>query len=316
MANKEKTPSIAPLHYKYPSIAAEDLPQVEDEVLEDKGITVIPSPKFTLFPITFKDEEIKTFEVLFFHRLLKRNYGYPSSIEWKEIKRETQEYENLIHIKANGIGKEWKYYVRTPSGGIIRIGTEKLHSVLKIFYVLPEGVSEPNEKQIKEGEKFISDLLTEGTRLKGQILNPWKEFEEGEGTQLYLLDNVFRRNYGSAELMLEDADEYEGTIYVEYKKYLQSIYDMEMDSEKNDYINKYLAGLGMFYRSIIIHYFLAFEGFVNLLYHAFLKKELKDQNLEQRLDIEMKVLLMPGLCNGLEMKCLAPNRRYLKTLSS
>jgi hypothetical protein len=37
---------------------------------------------------------------------------------------------------------------------------------VRIFYVLPEGVSEPNEKQIKEGEKFISDLLTEAMRLR------------------------------------------------------------------------------------------------------------------------------------------------------
>jgi len=315
MSEENKIPSIAPLHYKYPSIAAEDMPEVEDAILDEKGIMFIPSSKFTLFPITFKNEEIEAFEVLFFHRLLKRNYGYPSDIEWKEIKRETQGDENLIHIKATGIGKEWKYYVRTPSGGIIRIGTEKLHSVLKIFHVLPEGVSEPNEKQIKEGEKFVSDLLMEATRLKGQILNPRKEFEEGEGTQLYLLDNVFRRNYGSAELMLEDADEYEDTNYAEYQKYLQNIYDMEEDSEKTALIDKYLAGLGMFYRSIIIHYFMAFEGFVNLLYHSFGKKELKqlkDPPGEQRLDIEMKVLLMPGLCNGFKNEMVSPDSEIFK----
>jgi hypothetical protein len=78
------------------------------------------------------------------------------------------------------------------------------------------------------------------------------------------------------------------------------------------YICKYLAGLGMFYRSIIIHYFLAFEGFVNLLYHAFLKKELKGQNLEQRLDIEMKVLLMPGLCNGFRNEMHSPDSEIFK----
>lgn len=265
MSEKDRIPSIAPLHYKYQSIAPEDMPEVEEAVLEENGVKFKPSTKFTLFPIIFKNEEIEAFEVLFFHRLLKRNYGNPSSIEWKEIKRESREDENGIHIKATGLGKEWRYYVRTPSEGIIRIGTEKLHSVLKIFHLLPEGVPEPNERQMKEGEKFVSDLLMEATRLKGQILNPRKEFEEGEGTQLYLLDNVFRRNYGSAELMLEDAEEYEDTIFAEYEKYLQSIYNMEEDSEKTASIDKYLAGLGMFYRSIIIHYFMAFEGFVNLL---------------------------------------------------
>jgi hypothetical protein len=315
MTEKNNIPSIAPLHYKYPSIAKEDIPQVEEAILDEKGVKFIPSGKFSLFPITFKNEEIEAVEILFLHRLLKRNYGYPSDIEWKEIKRETEEGENLIHIKATGIGREWKYYVRTPSGGIIRIGTEKLHSVLKIFHVLPEGISEPNGKQIKEGEKFVSDLLMEATRLRGQILNPRKEFEEGEGTQLYLLDNVFGRNYGSAELMLEDADEYEETNFAEYQKYLQSIYDMEEVSEKTALIDKYLAGLGMFYRSIIIHYFMALEGFVNLLYHAFGKKELKelkDRNLEQQLDIEMKVLLMPGLCNGFRNEMLSPESEVFK----
>ncbi|MDI6764830.1 MAG: hypothetical protein QME83_17645, partial [Thermodesulfobacteriota bacterium] len=69
MSNKDKIPSIAPLHYKYPSLSAENMPD-----------------KFILFPITFRNEEIEEFEVLFFHRLLKRNYGFPS--DWEEIKRE------------------------------------------------------------------------------------------------------------------------------------------------------------------------------------------------------------------------------------
>ncbi len=312
MIEKSKIPSIAPLHYKYPAVAAEIIPQVEEAILDEKGVKFVPTGKFTLFPITFKAEETEAFEVLFFHRLLKRNYGYPSDIEWQEIKRETEESENLTHIKATGLGKEWKYYVRTPSGGIIRIGTEKLHSVLKIFHVLPQGVSEPNETQIKEGEKFVSDLLIEATRLKDQILNPQKEFDEEEGIQLYLLDNVFKRCYGSAELMLEDVDEYENTILTEFRRYMPSVYAGEdMNPEKNAYIDKYLVGLGMFYRSIIIHYFLALEGFVNLLYHAFLKKEFKGKKLdgqpiEERLDIEMKVLLMPGLCNGFRNEMLSP----------
>jgi hypothetical protein len=81
MSEENKIPSIAPLHYKYPSIAAEDMPEVEEVILTQNGVKFIPSTKFTLFPITFKTEEIEAFEVLFFHRLLKRNYGYPSNIE-------------------------------------------------------------------------------------------------------------------------------------------------------------------------------------------------------------------------------------------
>lgn len=323
MTEKNKIPSIAPLHYKYPSIAKEDIPQVEEAILDEKGVKFAPTGKFTLFPITFKIEEIEAFEVLFLHRLLKRNYGYPSDLEWEEIKRETEEGENITHIKTTGIGKEWKYYVRAPSGGTIRIGTERIHSVLKIFHVLPEGVSEPDEKQIREGEKFVSDLLIEARRLTGaDLLNPQKEFEEGEGLQLYLLDNVFKRCYGSAELMLEDADEYEATNYAEFERYTQNIYDWgevgRQTPEEEALSDKYLAGLGMFYRSIIIHYFLALEGFVNLLYHAFLKKEFKGkkldgQTIEERLDIEMKVLLMPGLCNGFRNEMLSPESEIFKS---
>jgi hypothetical protein len=286
MSKIDKIPSIAPLPYKYPSLSAEDMPD-----------------KFILFPITFRNEEIEEFEVLFFHRLLKRSYGYPSDWEPEEIKREKIGEEHYI---IHALGREWKYYIR--AGGIIQIGTEKMHSLLKIFYVLPEDTSEPNEKQIKEGEKFVSDLLIEATRLKEQILNPRKEFLEGEVTTLYLLDNVFKHYYGSAELMLEDADKYENTILAEFRRYMPSVYEKEdvgggivrsiKDPEKDAYIDKHLVALGMFYRSIVIHYFIALEGFVNLLYHAFLRKELRDQNLEQRLDIEMKLLFMPTLCNG------------------
>ncbi len=80
-------------------------------------------------------------------------------------------------------------------------------------------------------------------------------------------------------------------------------------------IDKYLAGLGMFYRSIIIHYFMAFEGFVNLLYHSFGKKELKqlkDPPWEQRLDIEMKVLLMSRLCNGFKNEIVSPDSEIFR----
>ena len=278
MFKKDKIPSIAPLNYKYPSLSAEDVPD-----------------KCRLFPITFRNEEIKHFEVLFFHRLMKKNYGRPSDAE----------YEVVPTKKAGvmgGVGKEWKYYIRTPSGGIIQIGTETLHKVLKLSYVLPENIAEPNERLIKEGEKLVADLLVEATRLKGQILNPQKEFEEGEGIRLYVLENVFKFYYGSAELMLEYADDNEEEIYAEYKRFLDEflpdVYKQEQDLENVANLDKYFVGLGMYYRAAILYYFMAFEGLINLLYHAFLKDGLEKQNLEQRLDLELKILLMPALCNG------------------
>jgi len=263
MSKKDKIPSIAPLNYKYPSLSEEDIPD-----------------KYKLLPITFRDEGVKQFEVLFFHRLMKKNYGFPSYMEYEEA----PDYRTgEIYAK----GKEWKYYIRTASGGIIQIGTKKPLNVLKIFYVLPQNIVEPNQRLIKEGEKFVADLLMEATRLKGQILNPQREFEEEEGPLLYGLENVFKFYYGSAELMLEYADDNEREIHAKYDKATN-------DNDKD----KYLFGLGMYYRAALIYYFMAFEGLVNLFYHAFLKESLKEQNLELRLDLELKIFLIPALCNG------------------
>jgi hypothetical protein len=38
MAEKDKITSITPLHYKYPAIATEDIPQVEEAILDDKRL--------------------------------------------------------------------------------------------------------------------------------------------------------------------------------------------------------------------------------------------------------------------------------------
>ena len=159
MPKKDKIPSIVPLYYKYPLLSVEQIPN-----------------KYKLFPISFKNDEIEEYGVLFFHRLLKKYYGNPSDIEWLEIKREKRENGST---KMGGIGKEWKYYFRTPSGGIIQIGTAMLARILELFHVLPENITEPNEKLIKEGRKFVADLLMWAARLKGQILNPRKSLRKG-----------------------------------------------------------------------------------------------------------------------------------------
>lgn len=65
MTNKNKFSSIAPLHYQYPLVS--------------KGS--IPADFNKLIPIDHKSEEIEKYEVLFFHRLMKKNYGEPSEIE-------------------------------------------------------------------------------------------------------------------------------------------------------------------------------------------------------------------------------------------
>jgi len=171
---------------------------------------------YKLFPISYKSEEIAGYEVLFFHRLMKNNYGSPA-----EIELEQHSVRKLEDGRVMGLGREWKYYIRTDSGGIIQVGTEDIHTLLKISHVLPSNQNEPSNRQIREGEKFIDDLLREGQRLKDQILNVRKEFENDRDMNIkrFFSDNVYLINYRSAELMLEYAEDNESMVKDEALRY-------------------------------------------------------------------------------------------------
>lgn len=273
----------ATLQYRYPLISRDDI-----------------SATYKLVPILYKKDEIQDLSVLFFHRLMKRNYGDPSEIEIEKVKK-------TKNNKISAIGKEWRYFLRTHSGGIILVGTEGVHSSLLICHLVDERKI-LNKRIEEEGKKLVADLLAEANRLKDQILNPEKEFKEGEGVQLYLLENVYLFNYVKAEMMFKHAEK-------EEKKIRNNILKIDLDNpEKMADINKFIMGKGMFYASAISYYFMALEGFVNLIYHSFLKTELnyKEVDLEKRLDIELKILLMPVLCQGFKGDLLDIKKGFLK----
>ncbi len=280
MVVRKKPPSITPLRldYKYPKLSKEDLPK-----------------SHKLHPLTFRKDEIENFHVLFFHRLLKKVYGEPSELEFQLSEKEEKEFVKTGKIKRPP--DEWKYYIRTPSAGIIQIGTARKHSSFQLHYVLPEKTAKPSEKLIIDGKEFVNDFLREANRQKGNLLNPKKELAgPGEDIQWYLLDNIYLFNYKSAEFMLEYGADIEDKLQYEYLKYDPVEYDR--DSKEMDHIEKFMLGLGMCYASAISYYFMAIEGFVNLVFHAFLKDELRLLDLEKRLDLALKLLLLPSLCRG------------------
>lgn len=165
--------------------------------------------------------------------------------------------------------------------------------------MLSEHKKEPDGKLIKEGEQFVADLLGEiDHQNRKEPFDPLKQLKDGEGVQLYVLENIYQANYLRAELMSDDAEEYEGYNEAEAIKYPAELY--KDDPEKMAYTDRYVAVLGMYYCAAILYYFMALEGFINLLYHAFLKDELKGQDVEGRLerDLELRVLIMPSLCDG------------------
>lgn len=55
---------------------------------------------------------------------------------------------------------------------------------------------------------------------------------------------------------------------------------------------------GLFYSSAISYLFMALEGFINIIFHRFVKKDVNDLNMERGLNIEQKIRLMPYLCDG------------------
>jgi hypothetical protein len=68
-----------------------------------------------------------------------------------DIETEQDSIKKLEDGRILALGREWKYYIRTDSGGIIQVGTENVHSCLKIYRILPHSQSEPSRLLLIEG---------------------------------------------------------------------------------------------------------------------------------------------------------------------
>lgn len=299
------------------------------------------SKEHNLIPVNYRNSDIKQYPVLFFHRLMRENYGEPSKI-WVEADEFKVVYERAI---AAGCSKstatevsgynpdladelktfeprkvmitgDWAYYIKTPSG-VIQVGTKHCHNFMQLSYVAPANVKEPDQKFTKEGEKFVDDLLKEASRLKGDLPDFMKEFEkqERDGIQRYLLtiDNVYLFNYGSAEMMLEHVEALESELQKEVCKYTDA--EILNDEKKAAHTAKFALSVGMYFAACISYYFMSLEGFVNLIYYALLKKDFKQPDIRRRveqLDLELKLISMPSLCDGFKSEYIDSNSIILK----
>ena len=296
---------------------------------------------FELEPIIFKGDEIKTYPVLFFHRLMKEHYGKPPQIEieidagnsdkshnitifltrtetkgkWKVPLSSTTEYANITELVNKNSWKppkEWRYFLTTESGGIILVGTKDRTKSIIICHVLfqKNGKQSLTQEFINDGKAFISDLLKEAKRLKGQIFSPRSEFKKTKGIGLYLLHNVYLHNYGSAEMMLELSEKDEVHIKNEFIRYDAS--SGKLSDSEEIHTDKHLVASGMYYQSCISFYFMALEGFVNLIYHSFLRENYRDLDWEKGLDLEKKIRFMFLLCNGFKSQHIDPKSKILE----
>jgi hypothetical protein len=279
---------------------------------------------FTVNPIGYKKTTIEKYHVLFWHRLLRKLYDMPIVIEYdilgksrqrgndvqivfprKKSEKNNREAIGIDETTTIGIqsGKikpfpiNWKYFVRLPSGGIIQLATRDKNTIFYIAQlILPERDAKNDSR---EAEKFINLLLDEANRLKDQLFNPTKEFEKQEGMRLYLLSNVYLSNYLSAETMLDRAEILETELRQEYLRYDARTSDL-YDKDKGKQIDQHMLTCGMYYCSTISYFFMALEGFINLVFHAFLKKRFRDKEFraDQRFDLEQKLRLISVLCDG------------------
>lgn len=279
---------------------------------------------YTLIPIKYKNKAIEEYHVIFWHRLLQNLYDIPIEIECelqdkspqqktdlqKVSLRKTHEEDNWVAIdidETTAIGVQagktkllpinWKYLVRLPSGGIVELATRDKNT---IFYVAQLILPERDEKiDGREAKTFINLLLEEANRQRNQLFNPTKEFERQEGIRLYLLFNVYLSNYLSAKTLLGTAEALETELGQEFLRYDARTSDL-FDEEKRKHIDQYMLTCGMYYCSTISYFFMALEGFINLVFHSFLKKRFRDKEFrtDQRFDLEQKLRLMSVLCEG------------------
>lgn len=279
--------------------------------------------------INTKQKDIKEYDVVLWHRLLRNIYQEPLELEiecellikgqtigtaervvlrrleekskWQILNVTNVTEETALKIQSKEITLNpinwinWKYFIRLPSGGIVEIGTKDRLTVFYIAYIVRSGQQKNDSDEAKQ---FISLLLDEANRLRKQLFNPIKEFEKAEGIKSYALSNVYLSNYVSAKFMQKIALSQEENLQAEFLRY-DARTELH-DQEKSEYIEQYMLACGMYFYSAIMYFFMALEGFINIVFHAFLKKDLRnrDLNIEQRFDIEQKLKLMPALCSG------------------
>lgn len=296
---KNCPPSIVPLNYQYSYLHKSDIPN-----------------NLLTMPVNYRKKDIEEYEVIFFHRLLKMNYGEPSDIESQDVRIDEKNGAPIIRKEA----KEWRYFLRTDSGNIIQVGTENDATSIEINYILQsekdidDFIDETKESEkVKDAKKFIDSLLKEA-KYRGEKFDLNREIEQGDNLVCFMAKNLFFSNYTCAELMIEWRNRIMPEIVDEEFKDSGFTITSETELSTVRRLDKYLCADESFFISGLLYYYMAIEAFINLIYEAFLLDEYKHgknkrkstRNLGDRFkklnDIEIKLNLMPHFCHGFKAK--------------
>lgn len=272
--------------------------------------------------IEYERPSIEQYEVVFWHILLRSIYQEPIDIEcellvslplkanpmtavfrrfenqlkWVNISEETAlkiQAGELMPMPVN-----WKYYIRLSDKGIIEIGTKDNHAVLYFAHVSSDGQIKDEATEL--AKEFISLLLDEARKeTNNKLFDPIKEFQNKDGLKSYMLFNVYRANYMCALFMLKTASTREQEISDEFSDHISNTTNLYDDATRIKH-DVFSMTKGMYWSSAIAYFFMALEGFLNILFHAFLKKNLTASglNIDKKFDIEQKLTLLPVLCDG------------------
>ncbi|MFT5725912.1 MAG: hypothetical protein ACI8PB_000028 [Desulforhopalus sp.] len=310
---------------KFPKIPKKDISDSYPLVQPD----IVPKLyEKQIFP--YKAKEIFEYNLGIWHRFLVKFYGQPTEIDThlykakdhKWILDENSESQTVceatfrysddsrskiifLNVSSENEKKyddglltivpqflDWRYFFELPSKNIITIGSKKIHTEIDISLVNPDN---SNKEEIKkETEKFISILLEDIKKHSGNLFNPKKRFRE-KGVFSYILWNVYLSNYLSAEYIFKISDREENNL-------AENLFEF---SDKSIYLEKNAAAhtgsalliCGLFYSSAISYFFMALEGFINIIFHRFVKHDIDDLPMEKELHIEQKIRLMPYLCD-------------------
>lgn len=174
--------------------------------------------------------------------------------------------------------KGWCYFIQLPSETVVRVavpfaGEVEFSIIRGNEYILGNSVIK------REFNKFCRDLEREINRVKDAQFIP-KQIKEEPDKAIFSILNLYLSNYEKARWFLHMGVEYE-------TKLSELLVEANTDKEFNVILVK-----GIFLEAAISHFFMALEGFVNIMYRGQIKRKLIDY--EARLqDLELKLVLMP-----------------------
>ncbi len=240
------------------------------------------------------------------YRSLKQVYGHPDFITWEIIKEEVSDEGN---INAVSRPTEWGYLIQGKGGSCFEIFNMYRHPNPKIVLWLnaqerPKELPNAIKNSVMEFIKNFYNLIEVVDRdysIKKEKESVWKITN---GKDIRILTNLYYQNFQAGKDVLEISDR----LLPELEQFHDELFSMgEWDESLSVYRKTKIL-----YFSAIIYFFMALEGFINLLYRLFLKPEFADQKFERsvwRSDLDLRILHLPVYCKGFTNADISPDSK-------